>query len=189
MHYLESKNILHRDLALRNLLVTTHGTTKYVVKVGDFGLSKETPEGIYKASSTQAIPGRNFTEISCIQIFFLVKWSAPEVLLQRYYTSKSDVWSFGVTLYELFGYGAVPYPVFTNTEVLEKLQEGYRMPKLADMDEEVFNIIQECWHQDAEKRPNFKTIYEKINALCDKNGRNSILVEKTDVNPSQNIYN
>jgi serine/threonine protein kinase len=130
MHYLETKNIIHRDLALRNLLVTTQGSDvqKYLVKVGDFGLSKETNEGIYQASSTKTIPGNIFVIHS--PQYVLVKWSAPEDLVQRMYTSKADVWSFGITLYELFGYGAVPYPALSNVEVLEKLQEGYRMPKL-----------------------------------------------------------
>src|SRR4051812_35751092 len=103
MQYLEQQQIIHRDLALRNLLVTVHDEHKYLVKVADFGLSRSVDKGYYQ-SNDKTIPYR---------------WCAPEIFDQGVYTAKSDVWAFGVMLWELFSYGAMPYAGITNAEVVE----------------------------------------------------------------------
>jgi serine/threonine protein kinase len=96
MTFLHVKNIIHRDLALRNLLVTgINEEAKYLVKVADFGMSKMLPGTDYYKSSDKEIP---------------VKWSAPEVLQYGRFSFQSDVFSFGITLWEIFTFGMIPYP-------------------------------------------------------------------------------
>jgi serine/threonine protein kinase len=98
MHYLEEKSIIHRDLAARNLLVRKEGK-KYVIKVADFGMSRVTDDqAMYESTSNK----------------FPVKWSAPEVLQYRKYSPKSDVWSYGIVLWEIFEHGKGKLSYFCN---------------------------------------------------------------------------
>jgi serine/threonine protein kinase len=146
MIYLEENSIIHRDFALRNLLVNkTDG--KYTVKVSDFGMSKLTERGYY-LSDDKAIP---------------VKWSAPEVIEYGRSTSKSDVWSFGICLWEMFGYGKLPYTGLSNSEAAQKVLKGYRME--APEDCPVYNIMKRCWEKEADRRPTFKELMTMINQL------------------------
>lgn len=93
MKYLEVNHIVHRDLALRNIFVTLNDKGEYVVKIGDFGMSRSVEKGYYKTDD-KTIP---------------VRWSAPEFIHFGITTHKSDTWSFGVCLWELFSYGAIPF--------------------------------------------------------------------------------
>jgi serine/threonine protein kinase len=148
MIYLEENSIIHRDFALRNLLVNkTDG--KYTVKVSDFGMSKLTERGYY-LSDDKAIP---------------VKWSAPEVIEYGRSTSKSDVWSFGICLWEMFSYGKLPYTGMSNTEAAQKVLKGYRMEAPEDCPAEVYNIMKRCWEREADRRPTFKELMTMINQL------------------------
>ena len=131
MKYIEANHVIHRDLALRNLLICK-ASNGYCVKVGDLGLGRSL-EKHYYSTNGKPIP---------------IKWSAPEVVLEGQFTNKSDVWSFGVTLWELFSYGRVPYPAFSNEEVVNKIEAGYRMSKPENMPESVAKIMFDCWEQE-----------------------------------------
>src|SRR4029079_5080078 len=138
-----------RDLALRNLLVTTGDEEKYIVKVADFGLSRITDKGYYKTSD-KTMP---------------VKWRAPESLEYGSFSSKSDVWSFGVVLWELFSYGKLPYTGLSNKETIEKVLNGYQMPPPEGCPKEMAELMADCWYPKAEARPTFKKISERFNEI------------------------
>ncbi|KAK8400633.1 hypothetical protein O3P69_002443 [Scylla paramamosain] len=144
MEYLESKMLIHRDLAARNILVGHC----YVCKVADFGLSKLYEDAIYAGKVSKGkLP---------------IKWTAPEALLHQKYSSKSDVWSFGVMLMEILTHGVVPYIGYSNQQVLEVLQEGYRMPQPKDCPDKLYELILNCWDKHAEQRPTFHFIHDYL---------------------------
>ena len=137
MAYLEAHNFIHRDLAARNILVGDG----LMVKVADFGLSRLIYGDNYRAREGTKLP---------------VKWTAPEALFYNQYSVKSDVWSFGVVLMELITYGHRPYPGLSKAEVMVKIEEGYRMAKPSKCPDALYNIIINCWKENAEERPTFE---------------------------------
>ncbi|XP_010223288.1 PREDICTED: tyrosine-protein kinase Fer-like, partial [Tinamus guttatus] len=108
MAYLESKNCIHRDLAARNCLVGESN----ILKISDFGMSRQEDDGVYSSSGLKQIP---------------IKWTAPEALNYGRYSSESDIWSFGILLWETFSLGVCPYPGMTNQQAREQVEKGYRM--------------------------------------------------------------
>ncbi|CAH3197154.1 unnamed protein product [Porites evermanni] len=110
MNHLAEKNLVHRDLAARNVLVGHDNR----VKVSDFGLMRQIYEDVKGSEKSKKLP---------------VKWMAPESLYRSTFTIKSDVWSYGVLLWEMATLGGVPYPTLTNTELYRLLSSGYRMEK------------------------------------------------------------
>ncbi|MBN3295639.1 BMX kinase, partial [Amia calva] len=128
MTYLEDQQFIHRDLAARNCLVETDLT----VKVSDFGMARYVLDDQYTSSAGTKFP---------------VKWSAPEVLNYSRFSSKSDVWAFGVLMWEVFTLGKQPYELYDNTQVAQKIMEGYRLyrPQLACDD--FYQLIKRCWHE------------------------------------------
>ncbi|XP_076440882.1 tyrosine-protein kinase yes-like [Babylonia areolata] len=145
MHYLERENFVHRDLRAANVLVGEY----YDVKVADFGLARILDENnVYKASQTAKFP---------------IKWTAPEAGLRRKFSIKSDVWSFGVLLYELFTYGRVPYPGLYG-DILQKVDRGYRMGNPSGGNimcpDPVYDIMMQCWRHDPAQRPTFEFLKE-----------------------------
>ena len=143
MAYLEEQNFIHQDLAARNILVGKN----LVCKVADFGLAHLIDKDIYGTHTPEKFP---------------IKWTAPEALLHNCFTIKSDVWSFGILLYELITYGHVPYPGMTNPQVLEAVVKGYRMPCPDDCPELLHEIMRECWRDDRASRPTFETLQWKM---------------------------
>eukprot|EP00794_Sanderia_malayensis_P019494 gene19494-21419_t len=144
MAYLESKNTIHRDLAARNVLVGEN----YIAKISDFGMSREEdPEGIYTMQTTKEIP---------------IKWTAPEVWGRHQCTSKSDVWSYGVLLWEIFSLGNIPYPGWNNKKTREMVEGGYRMPLPSGTPLKVYQIMSKCWDYDPEDRPTFAEIVRQL---------------------------
>ena len=139
MAYLEEKNYVHRDLAARNILLGEN----LICKVADFDFSRVTDEGVYEAHTGAKFP---------------IKWTAPEAALFSRFTIKSDVWSFGILLFELITYGRFPYSGMNNVQVLEALQTGYRMPRPEACPEQLYEIMRECWKDDVSSRPTFKTL-------------------------------
>ncbi|XP_027752938.1 tyrosine-protein kinase Fes/Fps isoform X2 [Empidonax traillii] len=147
MEYLESKHCIHRDLAARNCLVTERNT----LKISDFGMSREEEDGIYASTGgMKQIP---------------VKWTAPEALNYGRYSSESDVWSFGILLWEAFSLGAIPYANLSNQQTREAVEQGVRLDPPEQCPEEVYQLMQRCWEYDPHKRPSFSTIHQDLIAI------------------------
>lgn len=146
MAYLESKNIVHRDLALRNILIKD----QYEVRICDFGLAKSLGDGAYY----QSITARAFP----------VKWYAPEVLAAWRFTHKSDVWSFGVVLWEIYSGGDDPYhsETFQSLDVLKHTITNERLLMPQDCPSSMYSLMLSCWDLMPEKRDNFSIICSKL---------------------------
>ncbi|XP_027691024.1 receptor-type tyrosine-protein kinase FLT3 isoform X3 [Vombatus ursinus] len=138
MEFLELKSCVHRDLAARNVLVT-HGK---VVKICDFGLARDIMnDSNYVVRGNARLP---------------VKWMAPESLFEGIYTIKSDVWSFGILLWEIFSLGVNPYPgIPVDNNFYKLIQSGFKMDQPFYATEEIYFIMQSCWSFDSRKRPSF----------------------------------
>nr|XP_060616728.1 leukocyte tyrosine kinase receptor isoform X1 [Anolis sagrei ordinatus] len=145
--YLEENHFIHRDIAARNCLLTCTAPGR-VAKIGDFGMARD----IYRASYYRK-GGRAMLP---------VKWMPPEAFLEGIFTSKTDTWSFGVLLWEIFSLGYMPYPCKTNQEVLEFVTSGGRMDPPKNCPGPVYRIMTQCWQHSPEYRPNFSTILERI---------------------------
>ncbi|CAH3158634.1 unnamed protein product, partial [Pocillopora meandrina] len=144
MSYLSAKSIIHRDLAARNVLVGQ----KEMCKVTDFGMARDVQqENIYERKTKGRLP---------------VKWTAYEALLYGKYTTKSDVWSYGVLLYEIFTIGGSPYPRMDGRKIANLLQDGYRMPKPQHVDEKLYQIMMKCWKNDPDARPTFTELKNQL---------------------------
>ncbi|KAH9519678.1 hypothetical protein Btru_003301 [Bulinus truncatus] len=140
MAYLEVKNFIHRDLAARNILVGENN----IVKVADFGLARILDNEEYNPQGSR----------------FPIKWTAPEAALRQKFSVKSDVWSYGILLYELMTKGRIPYPGMDNRTVLEQVERGYRMDRPGDTPDGVYLKMRECWHEQPEQRPTFVHLFE-----------------------------
>nr|XP_046203370.1 fibroblast growth factor receptor 1-A-like isoform X2 [Oncorhynchus gorbuscha] len=156
MEYLSSKKVtsgsdstyistcIHRDLAARNVLVTEDN----VMKIADFGLARDIHHiDYYKKTTNGRLP---------------VKWMAPEALFDRIYTHQSDVWSFGVLLWEIFTLGGSPYPGVPVEELFKLLKEGHRMDKPSTCTHELYMMMRDCWHAVPSHRPTFKQLVEDL---------------------------
>ncbi|KAG8190869.1 hypothetical protein JTE90_010294 [Oedothorax gibbosus] len=154
MEYLSSRKFIHRDLAARNVLLAEDN----VVKICDFGLAKD----IYKYSNYKNTKGG----------LLPVKWMAIESIRDRVFTTKSDVWSFGVLLWELFTLGSNPYPgVEINEEFFKKLKNGYRMEKPELAPDQIDQMMRNCWLHNPSERPDFSRLAETIGSLLESSVR------------------
>nr|XP_058944467.1 fibroblast growth factor receptor 3-like isoform X1 [Pocillopora verrucosa] len=145
MQHLEERKFVHRDLAARNILVDTN----LVAKVGDFGLARDiSAAGIYTITSSGKVPWR---------------WSSLESLRDLHFTSMSDVWSFGIVLWEIATYGELPYPDITSPIALvTRLASGYRMPRPDRCSEELYELMSSCWKENPLMRPAFSRIAQQL---------------------------
>ncbi|XP_061440387.1 mast/stem cell growth factor receptor Kit [Rhineura floridana] len=145
MSFLSAKNCIHRDLAARNILLT-HGR---ITKICDFGLARDIRnDSNYVVKGNARLP---------------VKWMAPESIFECLYTFESDVWSYGILIWELFSLGSSPYPGMpVDSKFYKRIKEGYRMfsPEFAPA--EMYEIMKSCWDADPIKRPTFKQIVQLI---------------------------
>ncbi|XP_069561923.1 ephrin type-A receptor 7 isoform X1 [Brachyistius frenatus] len=151
MRYLSDMGYVHRDLAARNILVNSN----LVCKVSDFGLSRvidDDPEAVYTTTGGK-IP---------------VRWTAPESIQYRKFTSASDVWSYGIVMWEVMSYGERPYWDMSNQDVIKAIEEGYRLPAPMDCPPGLHQLMLDCWQKDRAERPKF----DQIVGILDKMIRN-----------------
>ncbi|XP_069027901.1 tyrosine-protein kinase ITK/TSK [Embiotoca jacksoni] len=148
MAYLETSNFIHRDLAARNCLVSKNNE----VKVSDFGMTRFVLDDQYTSSQCSKFP---------------VKWSAPEVIKYCKFSSKSDVWSFGVLMWEVYNEGRLPYENRSNTEVVESLNAGMRLLKPRSAPDSVHLLMEWSWKEKPEDRPSFALLLHELASLSD----------------------
>ncbi|XP_064419146.1 proto-oncogene tyrosine-protein kinase receptor Ret [Latimeria chalumnae] len=150
MQYLAEMKLVHRDLAARNVLVAEGRK----MKISDFGLSRDVyEEDSYVKRSKGRIP---------------VKWMAIESLFDHIYTTQSDVWSFGVLLWEIVTLGGNPYPGIAPERLFNLLKTGYRMERPENCTEEMYNLMLRCWKQESDKRPTFSEISKELEKMMVK---------------------
>ncbi|XP_009895690.1 tyrosine-protein kinase FRK isoform X1 [Dryobates pubescens] len=142
MAYLESQNYIHRDLAARNVLVGEHN----VYKVADFGLAR-----VFKVENENIYEGRTETKLP-------VKWTAPEAIRYNKFSVKSDVWSFGVLLFEIITYGKMPYAGMPGHQVIQMLDKGYRLPQPETCPTPLYRLMLQCWCAEPGERPTFEAL-------------------------------
>ncbi|XP_040424254.1 ephrin type-A receptor 3 isoform X10 [Cygnus olor] len=151
MKYLSDMGYVHRDLAARNILINSN----LVCKVSDFGLSRvleDDPEAAYTTRGGK-IP---------------IRWTSPEAIAYRKFTSASDAWSYGIVLWEVMSYGERPYWEMSNQDVIKAVDEGYRLPPPMDCPAALYQLMLDCWQKDRNNRPKF----EQIVSILDKLIRN-----------------
>ncbi|KAL3998627.1 Protein tyrosine kinase family protein [Acanthocheilonema viteae] len=143
MKFLEMKNVVHRDLAARNVLLDDELTAK----ISDFGLAKDANECQYTESALSKFP---------------IKWTAPEALRCSKFSTKSDIWSFGVLLWEIFSYGRVPYPRIPIQDVVRHIEKGYRMEPPEGCPTEISRLMNDAWMLEPSVRPSFTIILQRL---------------------------
>ncbi|XP_058495284.1 platelet-derived growth factor receptor alpha isoform X2 [Solea solea] len=148
MEFLASKNCVHRDLAARNVLLSQGK----IVKICDFGLARD------------IMHDNNY--VSKGSTFLPVKWMAPESIFDNLYTTLSDVWSYGILLWEIFSLGGTPYPgMVVDSSFYNKIKSGYRMSKPEHAPLDVYEMMMKCWNSEPEKRPSFLGLSDTVASL------------------------
>ena len=150
MSYLSKLGYVHRDLAARNVLIDSD----YTPKIADFGLSRETLENVYDVKTGGKIP---------------VRWTAPEAILFRKFNMASDVWSYGVLMWEVMSYGKSPYGDVDNYTLLEQIQQGYRLEQPDDCPYLLYSLMLKCWDTVPEMRPTFSDLHFQVSTMVENN--------------------
>ena len=155
MEYLASKDHVHRDLACRNCLVKTcleTGMTDsgFIIKIGDFGMSHDLYQRNYYRVQGQAV--------------LPVRWMSPEAVIYGKFSTAGDVWSFGVTMWEVFSFAMQPYYGISNEEVTKLIRTGRHLEKPYDCPRTTYEIMKQCWSQEPLERPSFSDLYTMLNA-------------------------
>eukprot|EP00057_Strongylocentrotus_purpuratus_P011277 XP_011665751.1 PREDICTED: uncharacterized LOC586619 isoform X4 [Strongylocentrotus purpuratus] len=157
MAYLSSMMCIHRDLAARNILLSRDG----VCKLSDFGLARDVMNGgVYQRKTQGRVP---------------IRWMALESLLDNVYTIQSDVWSFGVLMWEIVTIGSYPYPGVPSKKLIKDLQKGYRMPRPEHCSEEIYSILLECWRDENKQRPTFDQLRHRLETILIESGNYLVL--------------
>ncbi|XP_014856629.1 PREDICTED: ephrin type-A receptor 4-like [Poecilia mexicana] len=157
MKYLSDMSYVHRDLAARNILVNSN----LVCKVSDFGLSRvleDDPEAAYttrEATGSYLSPGGKIP----------IRWTAPEAISYRKFTTASDVWSYGIVMWEVVSYGERPYWDMNNQDVIKAIEEGYRLPAPMDCPVVLHQLMLDCWERERGDRPSFSQILNMLDKL------------------------
>ncbi|GMT35299.1 hypothetical protein PFISCL1PPCAC_26596, partial [Pristionchus fissidentatus] len=153
MKYMSSLKIIHRDLAARNVLVTGN----FIMKISDFGLSRDVYNvNYYRRKGNGRLP---------------IKWMALEALDSHVSTVESDVWSFGILLWEIMTLGGTPYPTIAMPQLYSCLKDGYRMESPHNCPEEIYNLMVACWQEKVENRPTFHTIVDYFDWMLTESQR------------------
>lgn len=167
MKYLADNNHVHRDLATRNCLVGE----KLVVKIGDFGMSQHLYHNdYYRVHGEAALP---------------VRWMPPESIVYGTFTTETDVWSFGVVMWEVFSFAMQPYYGKSNEEVCDLVRKGGSLECPAECPPEVYNLMQSCWSLTPNSRPSFKNLCVKLSLLSQGKAESPIMPRDTQSISSQ----
>jgi len=163
MNYLSGMGMIHRDLALRNILISNNPGkgSKYLAKITDFGMARFLETDYYKSEDTE-IP---------------VKWTPPEALNFGKFSVHSDVWSYGVLLWEIFTWGERPYASMSNMEASKWVNAGNRLEQPAQCPPEIYEMMTKCWDIEPSQRPSFRDMYIKLN----------LVLNGPDISPEESI--
>jgi len=174
MEYLSAHHFVHRDLAARNILVGEHLT----VKISDFGLSRDIyASDYYRVQSKSLLP---------------VRWMSPEAILFGKFTTESDVWSFGVVLWEVFSFGHQPYFGYSNQEVIEMIRRRHLLRCPEDCPPHIYSLMMETWHELPHKRPSFTDLHTRLSnwkAVYSNPTSNSVVTSGSDCHSSKSSGN
>ncbi|XP_049710273.1 focal adhesion kinase 1 isoform X3 [Elephas maximus indicus] len=147
--YLESKRFVHRDIAARNVLVSSPDC----VKLGDFGLSRCMEDSTYYKASKGKLP---------------IKWMAPESINFRRFTSASDVWMFGVCMWEILMHGVKPFQGVKNNDVIGRIENGERLPMPPNCPPTLYSLMTKCWAYDPSRRPRFTELKAQLSTILEE---------------------
>ncbi|XP_032171839.1 focal adhesion kinase 1 isoform X10 [Mustela erminea] len=147
--YLESKRFVHRDIAARNVLVSSNDC----VKLGDFGLSRYMEDSTYYKASKGKLP---------------IKWMAPESINFRRFTSASDVWMFGVCVWEVLMHGVKPFQGVKNNDVIGRIENGERLPMPPNCPPTLYSLMTKCWAYDPSRRPRFTELKAQLSTILEE---------------------
>ncbi|XP_077344764.1 ephrin type-B receptor 1 isoform X2 [Lithobates pipiens] len=150
MKYLSEMNYVHRDLAARNILVNSN----LVCKVSDFGLSRYLQDDTSDPTYTSSLGGK-----------IPVRWTAPEAIAYRKFTSASDVWSYGIVMWEVMSFGERPYWDMSNQDVINAIEQDYRLPPPMDCPAALHQLMLDCWQKDRNSRPRFGDIVNTLDKM------------------------
>uniref|UniRef100_A0A8C2ZMQ8 receptor protein-tyrosine kinase n=1 Tax=Cyclopterus lumpus TaxID=8103 RepID=A0A8C2ZMQ8_CYCLU len=150
MKYLAEMSYVHRDLAARNILINSN----LVCKVSDFGLSRFLQENSSDPTYTSSLGGK-----------IPIRWTAPEAIAFRKFTSASDVWSYGIVMWEVMSFGERPYWDMSNQDVINAIEQDYRLPPPPDCPTHLHQLMLDCWQKDRSARPRFSDLVSALDKL------------------------
>ncbi|XP_039193785.1 ephrin type-B receptor 4 [Crotalus tigris] len=168
MRYLSDMSYVHRDLAARNILVNSN----LVCKVSDFGLSRFLEENSSDPTYTSSLGGK-----------IPIRWTAPEAIAFRKFTSASDVWSYGIVMWEVMSFGERPYWDMSNQDVINAIEQDYRLPPPTDCPTSLHQLMLDCWQRDRNARPRFAQIVSSLDKLI-RNPASLKIVSRGNGGPS-----
>uniref|UniRef100_A0A0K8S4F6 receptor protein-tyrosine kinase n=2 Tax=Lygus hesperus TaxID=30085 RepID=A0A0K8S4F6_LYGHE len=157
MEYLSSNKVVHRDLAARNILLNED----FTAKISDFGLSRDVyEENMYRHEGVSRLP---------------VKWMAIECLVHQMFTSQSDVWSFGILLWEIMTLGGCPYPALQSSEVYKSLLRGERLERPELCPQNLYDMMRDCWNSLPHQRPTFSHLVHRLEKILQSDAQRRYL--------------
>ncbi|XP_026183873.1 ephrin type-B receptor 4a [Mastacembelus armatus] len=168
MKYLAEMSYVHRDLAARNILINSN----LVCKVSDFGLSRFLQENSSDPTYTSSLGGK-----------IPIRWTAPEAIAFRKFTSASDVWSYGIVMWEVMSFGERPYWDMSNQDVINAIEQDYRLPPPPDCPTHLHQLMLDCWQKDRSARPRFADLVSALDKLI-RNPASLKIVAQEGAGPS-----
>uniref|UniRef100_A0A8C3FCC6 Uncharacterized protein n=1 Tax=Chrysemys picta bellii TaxID=8478 RepID=A0A8C3FCC6_CHRPI len=168
MRYLAEMSYVHRDLAARNILVNCN----LVCKVSDFGLSRFLEENSSDPTYTSSLGGK-----------IPIRWTAPEAIAFRKFTSASDAWSYGIVMWEVMSFGERPYWDMSNQDVINAIEQDYRLPPPPACPTALHQLMLDCWQKERSSRPRFAQLVSSLDKLI-RNPASLRIVARDGAGPS-----